>query len=174
MNANFDISGKRFGRLLVVRQAEWHTVPNGSRMSVWACVCDCGTELNVRKPYLTSGDTSSCGCLRRESAAALKLSHGLSNKSSTYDIWVLMRQRCNNPKASGYRYYGGAGVQVAARWDSFDNFLADMGERPDGLTLERKDPHGNYEPGNCEWATWIQQSKNKRRHAQQQAAKAFT
>ena len=112
-----------------------------------------------------SGDTKSCGCLRRAVTASLKMTHGISHKSGTYDIWVLMRQRCNNPKATGYAHYGGRGVTVCRRWDKYTNFLMDMGERPDGLTLDRIDPHGNYEPTNCRWATWTTQNRNKRKQA---------
>lgn len=109
-----------------------------------------------------SGDTASCGCLRSEVAAKLNAKHGLAHSGSTYDIWVLMRQRCNNPKATGYRYYGGLGVTVCKRWDDYELFLQDMGERPAGLTLDREDPFGNYEPGNCRWVDWAEQNRNKR------------
>lgn len=132
-------------------------------MPVWRCACDCGAALVVKKAYLISGDTASCGCLRREKAAALKKSHGKAHSGSTYDIWVLMRQRCNNPNANGFRYYGGRGIAVCQRWDSFEAFLHDMGERPPGLTLDRINPDGNYEPGNCRWATWETQNRNKRK-----------
>jgi hypothetical protein len=128
------------------------------------CACDCGQKIEIRSSYLASGDTHSCGCLRREAAANLKMSHGLAHKSSTYDIWVLMRQRCNNPKASGYEYYGGLGISVCPEWSSFAVFLTDMGERPDGLTLDRVDPFGDYEKSNCRWATWETQNQNKRKH----------
>lgn len=165
MNASIDISGQRFGRLVAITQSGWHPLPSGKRMPVWHCSCDCGSKLNVKKAYLTSGDTTSCGCLRREKAAALKKSHGKANSGSTYDIWVLMRQRCNNPKAKGFRYYGGRGITVCQRWDSFEAFLNDMGERPPGLTLDRIEADGNYEPGNCRWATWETQNRNKSKAA---------
>lgn len=160
--AAIDISGQKFGRLHAINQTGWHPLPTGKRLPVWRCVCDCGREISVRKPYLMSGDTASCGCLRSETTAKLKAKHGLSHADSTYDIWVLMRQRCNNPKASGYRYYGGKGVSVCERWNAYELFLQDMGPRPDGLTLDRKDPFGNYEPGNCRWADWFEQNRNKR------------
>lgn len=163
MNNSTSIANTRFGRLTAMSQVGWHPLPTGKRMPVWRCKCDCGNELDVRKPYLTSGDTKSCGCFRRETTAGLKRKHGLAHKSGTYDIWVLMRQRCNNPKASGYSYYGGSGITVCERWDDYQNFLSDMGERPEGLTLDREDPNGNYEPGNCRWATWETQNNNKRK-----------
>lgn len=165
MTKVIDITGHRFGRLVVVEQAGWHIPKKGKRVSLWRCTCDCGKSINIKKPYLTSGDTNSCGCLRQEVASALKKSHGLAHESTTYDIWVLMRQRCSNPRASGFKYYGGRGVKVCRRWDSYQAFLSDMGERPDGLTLDRIDPFGDYEPNNCRWATWEQQQKNKRKAA---------
>lgn len=134
-------------------------------MSIWACVCACGSKLDVRKAYLTSGDTASCGCLRRENTSNLKRGHSLAHSSPTYDIWVLMRQRCNNPRATSYAHYGGRGIKVCERWSSYEAFLQDMGERPEGLTLDREDVDGNYEPSNCRWATWQVQNTNKRPRA---------
>jgi len=165
VNLSVDISNARFGSLTAMSQSGWHIQSSGRRMPIWRCKCDCGSELDVRKTYLTSGDTKSCGCLRRRTTASLKMKHGMAHKSSTYDIWVLMRQRCNNPRANGFRYYGGRGVTVCERWDDYANFLSDMGERPTGLTLDRRDPYGNYEPSNCRWETWTVQNNNKRTHA---------
>lgn len=82
--------------------------------------------------------------------------------SKTYSTWANMLTRCRNPKATHYRYYGGRGVTVCERWLVFANFLEDMGERPEGLTLDRRDPYGNYEPDNCRWATWTEQRANRR------------
>lgn len=161
--AVLDITGVRFGRLVAESHTGWHQCSWGKRIAIWRCVCDCGSSVEVKKPYLTSGDKSSCGCLKRETTRMLKMKHGISHKSKAYDIWVLMRQRCNNPKASGYKYYGAKGVAVCDRWQSFKLFLEDMGERPDGLTLDRINPFGNYEPSNCRWATWSEQSENKRK-----------
>lgn len=166
MTAVQDIAGRRFGRLVAQTQSGWHHLKSGIRVQVWKCICDCGAVLDVKMAYLKSGDTSSCGCLRRERTAALKRTHGMAHQSSTYDIWVLMRQRCNNPKANGFRYYGGKGVAVCKRWDSFEAFLQDMGERPPGMTLDRIDPSGNYELANCRWATWETQNRNKRNSIQ--------
>lgn len=84
-------------------------------------------------------------------------------RAPEYYIWASMKQRCSNPRAKGYADYGGRGISVCDRWQNFDNFLADMGPRPEGLVLDRIDVNGNYEPGNCRWATWEQQGRNKRR-----------
>ena len=90
--------------------------------------------------------------------------HTIFGKSSTYISWQCMGSRCNNPKAAGYAYYGGRGIKVCERWHQFENFLADMGERPEGMTLDRVDSNGNYGPGNCRWATYSDQSRNQRRY----------
>ena len=162
-----DISGQKFGRLTVLGRAEGQCR--------WLCKCQCGNPTVTRSNNLRSGGTRSCGCLQREVARLVgmttfdanrgtKFVHGHSAKRSrTYQSWRMMRQRCNNPKADNYYYYGGRGITVCTRWDSFENFLADMGERPDGLTLDRyPDFNGNYEAGNCRWVTSKQQAANRR------------
>ena len=121
-----DITGSRFGRLVVVRFLRMKT---GS--SEWACICDCGTEIQARGNNLRSGHTSSCGCHRKDSARNHHLMHGHNRRgarSSTYHRWSIMKDRCLNPRNKQFRHYGGRGITVCERWLIFKNFLADMGE----------------------------------------------
>lgn len=156
--------GRRFGRLTVgaeVRVGE-------RRRLAYQCACDCGESRVVLKENLTSGRQVSCGCHNREMAKKVgnhTRKHGMW-KSRTYGIWRTMKNRCLSPNSGAFHRYGALGVQVCDRWLEFTNFLADMGECPDGLTLDRINPFGNYEPGNCRWATWKEQANNKRTHHQ--------
>lgn len=164
-----ELAGQRFGRLTCLR-------PDGrrSRYVLWFCRCDCGTSLLATANHLRSGSTRSCGCLRREVArtAALArkgvgLAHGQAcrgQETPEYRIWRSMLNRCANPKVHNYQRYGARGIRVCARWKKFENFLADMGRKPSpNLSLDRINNDGNYEPGNCRWATASQQALN--RHA---------
>lgn len=159
----------RFGRLLVLDTwNEKHST--GSKM--WVCHCDCGTECFVPARYLLSGGTKSCGCLRRERLQvkgkdhpAYKHGHSPAGEkqSPTYHSYQAMMARCYDETSIGYRSYGAKGVRVCARWKaSFANFLADMGVRPEGKTLDRKDPFKGYNPKNCKWSTREEQDSNKR------------
>ena len=126
-----------------------------------AAVCSCGTERRVLFDNIRSGKSTSCGCLSRKSE------HSRSNggkPTPTYVSWQSMRTRCLNPKSSDYPNYGGRGITITPDWDSYEKFLADMGERPVGTTLDRIDVLGSYEPGNCRWASAKLQRANQRPH----------
>lgn len=145
--------GERFERLVVVRPAR----SSNGRKRVW-CVCSCGSRLIVHTSNLKRGNTKSCGCLQRERSVAANTIHGYKG-NETYIIWKGMRGRCQSKESKNY---GARGITVCSRWDSFENFLADMGERPEGLTLEREDNDLGYSPSNCKWATYTEQGNNKR------------
>jgi len=144
-----DIKGKKFGRLFV------QEVYCLNKSYYWKCLCDCGNIVIVHGNKLRSGKTKSCGCIT-------KAKNGLS-KSPEYRSWKPMIQRCYDTKARSYKNYGARGIKVCDRWkESFFNFLEDMGNRPQGKSLDRIDPLGDYEPKNCRWATSKEQGNNKR------------
>jgi len=152
-----DLTGRRFGRLVVLSRG-----PNvNNTIATWNCRCDCGKDKNIRGLKLKAGVTTSCGCFRREVVARKNTTHGESNNNS-YGSWQAMLTRCSNKNQRSYKNYGGRGITVCQEWLSFENFLADMGERPEGMSLERIDNEQGYNKLNCKWATRQEQSRNKR------------
>lgn len=153
-----DLSGECFGRLTVLARAENH---KSHRM--WKCHCQCGTLSVVRGSHLRRGTVLSCGCLRVDCGKAT-VRHGHSYGSLTYESWQAMMHRCSCPTFRWYHLYGGRGIRVCERWKVFENFLADMGERPSSEHSIDRYPNndGNYEPGNCRWATQTEQRRNNR------------
>ncbi len=149
-----DISGIRSGRLVAIDRAY-----NKSHSWYWNCKCDCGGAAVIQTNKLISGYTKSCGCLFTEAITT----HGKS-RTKTYRLWMKMRSRCENPAQVGYADYGGRGIKLCDKWKSYEGFLADMGERPDGYSLERKDTNGDYTPDNCRWIPRGDQNRNTRRN----------
>jgi hypothetical protein len=130
--------------------------------SYWLCLCKCGKALFAKGSALKCGNTQSCGCSRD---AGCNLRHGYTD-SPTYNVWRNMKQRCYNPKATDYYLYGGRGITVCDRWlNSFENFLADMGEKPENMSIDRKDNDQHYCKDNCRWATDHEQALNRRAKA---------
>ncbi len=165
MTQREDLRGQQFGRLVV---------DGGPRLrgnqTEWFCKCVCGEWGWFGARHMKAGRTTSCGCVMREVNSRLMSErftvHGHSSRSQltpTYRSWHAMRQRCRDPQVRNYRYYGGRGIAVCERWsNSFQNFLADMGERPMGSSIDRINNDGNYEPSNCRWATASEQNRNRR------------
>ena len=154
MSKRIDITGQRFGRLLV----SWFDAGK------WFCICDCGNPTRATGNELRKGRKQSCGCLHQLVCKRLHALHGHAGActhSPTYRSWHAMRQRCNNPKHQNYPYYGGAGVTVCNRWKYFVNFLHDMGERPEGKELSRIDEAQGYEPGNVVWETHLENTQRR-------------
>ena len=163
-----DITGQRFGRLVALERLS----EKKSSSYLWRCKCDCGNEVNVTARDLRYGNTKSCGCLRNELIASVNQTHskaGTGQKSRLYNVWIGMRQRCNDQNHKSYPNYGGRGIQVCEEWNdfvAFESWAMSHGYNPDAkhqeCTIDRIDVNGNYEPSNCRWVSASVQAKNKR------------
>ena len=149
-----NLQGFRFGSLTVLQLGEKQRPMNGAW---WLCLCDCGTQKNIPATDMVQGKINSCGCEHAERIGRASITHGKS-KSRTYKLWMAMRNRCDRINQD----YSCRGIVYDERWKSFENFLEDMGEAPEGLSLDRIDCNGNYHKANCRWATREQQANNTR------------
>jgi hypothetical protein len=159
-----DRVGQRFGMLVVIAAA-----PSKNGRTAWTVQCDCGSQpKSVSSANLVNGGTRSCGCMSSAWKSADKLKHGATRNGCRYEYrcWIAMRTRCNNPNVPHWKWYGGAGIRVCERWDSFELFLADVGPAPSQKhSLDRyPNSSGNYEPGNVRWATVQEQRNNTSRN----------
>jgi hypothetical protein len=154
--------GGKFGRWLVISESPARQPYQVyATRDFWNVRCDCGTEKIIRGRDLREGHSKSCGCYKNELSRKRHTTHGLCD-SPTYMVWHSMKARCTCINSRNYYNYGRRGVKLCDRWMKFDNFVLDMGVRPDGLTLDRINPYGDYEPSNCRWVEKSEQNRNKR------------
>lgn len=155
-NRNKGLEGLFFGSLKVIERTE----KRYRREIVWSCLCECGNRTEASTGSLKSGNVKSCGCHRD---SRWSITHGMSG-TPTYVSWYSMKTRCTNKKASSWDWYGGIGINYCERWEKFENFLEDMGERPEGTSIDRIDPKKGYYKENCRWADPFVQARNQSRY----------
>lgn len=156
-----NIQGLKFNRLTVISRAE----NDKGGKAIWKCLCECGKLVVASGTDIRSGHTKSCGCFKSDMTSQRNMIHGCSKKNPIYKTWCGMRTRCNNKNHVYYKHYGGRGIKVCDRWNDFNNFLEDMGEKPSPAhTLERVDNDGHYEHNNVRWATKKEQASNSRKN----------
>lgn len=155
--------GERYGRLTVVEFAGTRGLQGNKKKSFWTCECSCGNITEVSGSCLATGSVQSCGCYHKDRTKEAKTTHGLT-ESTTYSSWLSMKERCTNPNSKSYEKYGAVGVKVCDEWlHSFDKFLEDMGERPEGTTLNRKGSVPLYSKDTCEWSSFSIQGFDQRK-----------
>lgn len=152
-----DLTNRVFDRLTV----RFRVYDSRDGILKWNCLCECGNKHLVPSSALTLGRVKSCGCLHREMTRGVNFKHGLS-KTKDYFAWQKIIERCENPKAPRFKDYGARGIYVCKRWHNFSLFILDMGKRPRGKSLDRRDNSGPYRKSNCRWATPIEQARNSR------------
>ena len=155
-------AGDVFNRLTVIGETSWVVKESGKRERTQKCICSCGNIHYATSSNLTSGAVKSCGCLKKEVERTIRITHGMTN-TKIYETWGNIKQRCLNPSNPHYHNYGGRGITINKDWLDFKVFHRDVGDRPEGMELERKDNNKGYNKENCIWTTRSEQNRNKRK-----------